>query len=299
LIDRNGALVQTLLHVDLSQRRAGEISLGGIIGRAHYHAEQQYTGRVWAMQRPPDPRRGNRAAVFSVFISGSDSAFSRTIRHMMQQLRDSTKIIMILVSISFVGLMVFEWGMDFSGRGPGGGSPTRLGSVNGAEISIDEYQQQYRLLYEQAQQRAPEGTLSAEQQSQLEEEAWEAVIDFALLRREVTRRDLTVTDTELIEFIRSNPPRDVINLPAFQTDGQFDIQKYQRALTDPALAPTWAEYEAQLRPTPSQSAAAKTTRASRRRSDGDRRGAARNVSIAERASSHSVPVSGSRSTHRR
>jgi hypothetical protein len=122
---------------------------------------------------------------------------------MMQQLRDSTKIIMILVSISFVGLMVFEWGMDFSGRGPGGGSPTRLGSVNGAEISIDEYQRQYRLLYEQAQQRAPEGTLSAEQQSQLEEEAWEAVIDFALLRREVTRRDLTVTDTELIEFIRS------------------------------------------------------------------------------------------------
>ena len=167
---------------------------------------------------------------------------------MMQQLRDSTKIIMILVSISFVGLMVFEWGMDFSGRGPGGsGSPTRLGSVNGAEISIDEYQRQYRLLYEQAQQQAPDGTLSAEQQTQLEEEAWEAVVDFALLQREVTRRDLSVTDTELIEFIRSNPPRDVINLPAFQTDGQFDIEKYRRALADPALAPTWTEYESQLR----------------------------------------------------
>lgn len=167
---------------------------------------------------------------------------------MMKQLRDSTKIIMILVSISFVGLMVFEWGMDFSGRGPGGaGSPTRLGSVNGAEISIDEYQRQYRLLYEQAQQQAPDGALSAEQQSQLEEEAWEAVVDFALLQREATRRDLSVTDTELIEFIRSNPPRDIINLPAFQTDGQFDLEKYRRALADPALAPTWAEYEAQLR----------------------------------------------------
>ncbi len=167
---------------------------------------------------------------------------------MMQQLRESTKIIMILVTISFVGLMVFEWGMDFSGRGPGGsGSPTRLGSVNGAEISIDEYQRQYRLLYEQAQQQAPDGTLSAEQQSQLEEEAWEAVVDFALLQREATRRDLSVTDTELIEFIRSNPPRDLVSLPAFQTDGQFDIEKYRRALADPALAPTWAEYEAQLR----------------------------------------------------
>ncbi len=167
---------------------------------------------------------------------------------MMKQLRDSTKIIMILVSISFVGLMVFEWGMDFSGRGPSGaGSPTRLGSVNGAEISIDEYQRQYRLLYEQAQQQAPSGILSAEQQSQLEEEAWEAVVDFALLQREATRRDLSVTDTELIEFIRSNPPRDIVNLPAFQTDGQFDIEKYRRALADPALAPTWAEYEAQLR----------------------------------------------------
>ena len=166
---------------------------------------------------------------------------------MMKQLRDSTKIIMILVSISFVGLMVFEWGMDFSGRGAGGGVPNQLGSVNGAEISIDEYQRQYRLLYEQAQQRAPDGDLSTEQQSQLEKEAWDAVVDFALLQREAANRDISVTDTELIEFIRSNPPRDVINLPAFQTDGQFDMQKYQRALADPALAPTWAEYEAQLR----------------------------------------------------
>jgi preprotein translocase subunit SecF len=63
---------------------------------------------------------------------------------MMKQLRDSTKIIMILTSIAFVGLMVFEWGMDLSGRSSMTGTQTRLGSVNGAEISVEDYQNQYR-----------------------------------------------------------------------------------------------------------------------------------------------------------
>ena len=31
---------------------------------------------------------------------------------MMQQLRESTKVIMVIVAVAFVGLMVFEWGMS-------------------------------------------------------------------------------------------------------------------------------------------------------------------------------------------
>lgn len=169
---------------------------------------------------------------------------------MMKQLRESTKIIMILVSISFVGLMVFEWGMDYSGGGGAGlGAATTLGSVNGAEISIDEYQRQYRILYEQAQRRSPDGDLSADQLQQLEQQAWEDVVDLVLLRQEAERRDIEVTDAEILEVIRTTPPADIVDLPAFQTDGQFDPVKYERALADPALQPTWADYEAQLRRT--------------------------------------------------
>ena len=167
---------------------------------------------------------------------------------MMQQLRQSTKVIMVLVSIAFVGLMVFEWGMDFSGRSSQQTSGTSLGSVDGAEISVDDYQRQYQILYEQAQAQSPDG-LSREQLEQIEQQAWDDVVNLTLLRHEARERGIRVTDSELVEYIKYNPPPDLATMPAFQTDGQFDLAKYQAALADPALQQTWVEYERQLRGT--------------------------------------------------
>ena len=167
---------------------------------------------------------------------------------MMQQLRESTKVIMVLVAISFVGLMVFEWGMDFSGRTSQQGGGTSLGSVDGTDIPVEEYQRQYQILYEQAQLRSPEG-LSRERLDEIEQQAWDDVVNLTLLRHEARERGIGVTDSELVEYIKYNPPQDIVGMPAFQTDGQFDLAKYQAALADPALAQTWVEYERQLRTT--------------------------------------------------
>ncbi len=166
---------------------------------------------------------------------------------MMRQLRDSTKIIMILVSIAFVGLMVFDWGMELTGSRNQGMSGSAIGSVNGADIPLEEYQRQYQALYNQAQQADPDGRLSPEDLQRIEEAAWTEVVNTTLLQEEARRRGIRVTDSELMEFIRNSPPQEIVDMPAFQTDGQFDLQKYQQALGDPALADTWAEYERQLR----------------------------------------------------
>ena len=165
---------------------------------------------------------------------------------MMKQLRESTKVIMVIVAISFVGLMVFEWGMDFSGRTAQQGGDTSLGSVDGADISVDEYQRQYQILYDQAQSQSPTG-LTREQLEQIREQAWDDVVNLTLLRHEARERGIRVTDSELVEYIKFNPPADIVSMPAFQTDGQFDLAKYQEALADPALQQTWIEYETQLR----------------------------------------------------
>lgn len=167
---------------------------------------------------------------------------------MMQQLRESTKVIMVIVAVAFVGLMVFEWGMDLSGRSSQQGGATSLGSVDGADISVEDYQRQYQILYEQAQSQSPEG-LTREQLEQIEQQAWDDVVNLTLLRHEARERGIRVTDSELVEYIKFNPPSDIVSMPAFQTGGQFDIAKYQAALADPALQDTWIEYETQLRVT--------------------------------------------------
>jgi hypothetical protein len=48
---------------------------------------------------------------------------------MMRQMREATKPIMIFTAATFVALMVFQWGMDITGRSSGGVG--EIGSVNG------------------------------------------------------------------------------------------------------------------------------------------------------------------------
>lgn len=167
---------------------------------------------------------------------------------MMRQLRESTKVIMILVSIAFVGLMVFQWGMDLSGRSSRGAAPTSLGSVNGAEVTVDDYQRQYQILLDQAQQSHPQG-LSDQELKQIEDQAWQDVVNLTLLRQAAREHGIHVSDAELVQYIKYNPPPDMARMPAFQTEGRFDLQKYQQALADPSLADTWAQYEQQMRRT--------------------------------------------------
>jgi len=166
---------------------------------------------------------------------------------MMQQLRESTKVVMVIVAIAFVGLMVFEWGMDLSGTATQATGPNQLGSVNGTPIEVEEYQRQYQILSDQAQQQAGDQGLSAEQLDQIEEQAWDDVVSLTLLQQQARRLGLDATEREIIEYIRYNPPPDMRNLPAFQTDGRFDLEKYQQALAEPSLAPQWARYEEQIR----------------------------------------------------
>lgn len=165
---------------------------------------------------------------------------------MMRQLRESTKVVMVIVAVAFVGLMVFEWGMDFSGQSAQGGQPTTLGRVNGTEIRLEEYQGQYQNLLDQAQQASPEGLSDAEL-DRIEQQAWENIVNLTLLREEARDRGIDVSDTELVEYIKYNPPPEMANMPAFQTEGRFDLQKYQQALADPTLSETWRQYEEQMR----------------------------------------------------
>ncbi len=143
---------------------------------------------------------------------------------MMQQLRNSTKWIMILVAFAFVGLMVFEWGMDISGRSAG--SLGEIGRVNGTPVMHEEYQTAYRGIYEETA-ALQEDPITNAQNSEIEDQAWEQVVSRILVDQELERRGIVVTDDELRTAALFSPPPNLMQNPAFQTDGQFDITRYQ------------------------------------------------------------------------
>ncbi|MAM02634.1 MAG: peptidylprolyl isomerase, partial [Myxococcales bacterium] len=92
---------------------------------------------------------------------------------MMRQMREATKPIMLLAALAFVALMVFEWGMDMSGRS--GGSVGEIGSVNGQPVNYESYMAAYRQLYDQVQ-RNQEELISSQQNKEIEDAAFDEVV---------------------------------------------------------------------------------------------------------------------------
>lgn len=152
---------------------------------------------------------------------------------MMQDLREKTKIIMIVVALAFVGLMVFEWGMDISGQSAAV-QTGELGRVNGQPIPYDQYAMAYQELYQRAQQQSGGQPLTREQVRELEDAAFNRVVNDILLNQELRRRGIGVTEAEIRQAAQWSPHPDLMENEMFQTDGQFDITKYQQFLASPA-----------------------------------------------------------------
>lgn len=150
----------------------------------------------------------------------------------MRQMRANTKWIMLVTALAFVALMVFEWGMDITGQSAG--SLGELGRVDGTPVMYEDWVTVRQNLYDQVQSSQDE-PVTSQQNKEIEEAAWEQLINQALIRNELARRGIVVTDDEVRQAAQFNPPPEFRTNPAFMTDGQFDLQKYQSFLSNPSL----------------------------------------------------------------
>ena len=151
---------------------------------------------------------------------------------MMRQMRANTQWIMLATAFAFVGLMVFQWGMDITGRS--GLSVGEIGNVNGTPVMYEEYNQTYRRLFDQVQ-NSQDDPVTSQQVQDIEDAAFDEVVNQILIRQELERRGIEVTNDEILSAARFSPPPEFVSSVAFQTDGVFDIQKYQNYLASPTI----------------------------------------------------------------
>ncbi|HEX8362304.1 MAG TPA: SurA N-terminal domain-containing protein, partial [Longimicrobium sp.] len=110
-------------------------------------------------------------------------------------------------------------------------TPGELGSVNGEPISIQAYQNAVEGLTQQAQQAGERVT--PEQQREIRERAWNELVTDILVRQEMDRRRIGVTDREIVFAAKHFPHPQLAQREIFQTNGQFDLRKYQAFLAGP------------------------------------------------------------------
>lgn len=151
-------------------------------------------------------------------------------------MRASAKWIMAVVAVSFVGWMVFEVGMDLSGQ-TSGGALDEIARVNGTKIDGVTYETAVRNAQEQ-QRQSGTPILTLDDDRALRDQVLESLVQQIVLQQEYKRRGIEVTDDEIRDAARNAPLPEMLQVPEFQTEGQFDFEKYQRFLssgTDPSF----------------------------------------------------------------
>lgn len=151
----------------------------------------------------------------------------------MRTMRDNTKWIMLILTVAFVGWLVFDWVQSGSAQGGGNANPV-VGTVNGEEIRYVEWNRFVQGQMEQARQQV-EGSLSDQQLHRVREQAWDQMVTQRLIRQELERLGLRATESEIRQAFRTSPPPSLRDHPAFQTDGQFDMQKYRQFFSQPSV----------------------------------------------------------------
>jgi peptidyl-prolyl cis-trans isomerase D len=165
---------------------------------------------------------------------------------MLSTLRDYSSYFLWFVVITFVGFMAFS-GVRQCGASPS--SRGVLAEINGQPITLSAYSMAVSRATQNRQGQSNE-ELTDQQISQIRDQTWQQLVGALLLEQEASRRGVEISDQELANFLRQYPPDELRKIPEFQTEGQFDYNKYLAAMssTDPSATQFWQQVESFWRP---------------------------------------------------
>jgi peptidyl-prolyl cis-trans isomerase D len=150
----------------------------------------------------------------------------------LQQMRSAAKYVWVIIAVAFVGgFMLYE----VAGLGSRSAvtTTTAVAEVNGDDILYTDWQRAVQTRDQQASQQLGRA-LTLDEQNRIEQQVYDDMVNDLLLQQEYKRRGITVSDDEIIEAARTQPPPELLQNPELQTEGQFDPAKYQRFLANPA-----------------------------------------------------------------
>ena len=147
---------------------------------------------------------------------------------MLQSMRSAAKYIWIFVVVAFVGVFLFTETSGLLGTAPVT-TGTAVAEVNGDDIPYLTWMQaaQQRIQQENEQRGR---TLTLDEEEQIRNAVFDELVLSVLLEQEYKRRGIRVTDEEIVQAAQFSPPPQFMQSPELQTDGRFDLEKYQRFL---------------------------------------------------------------------
>jgi parvulin-like peptidyl-prolyl isomerase len=137
-------------------------------------------------------------------------------------------LILFIASMAVGGLVGGASVVDIFGQN----SSSNVGSLNGKPILVDDFN---RLVFDEISRIEKQ---SGENMNDADREyvravVWERLIQDLLIQEQIEENKILVSDGEVLYQLQNNPPAFLQSSPIFRTDGQFDLEKYMEAVTNP------------------------------------------------------------------
>ena len=151
-------------------------------------------------------------------------------------------LLLFLLSMSVGGLV---GGANIIDQIAGRIDPSRvIARINDQDISPDYFN---NLVNQQINQAKENGqAVNDALYERVRNSAWTNLVQEVLVSAEIKRLGLEATDEEILYHLKENPPEFLRSNPTFQTDGNFDSEKYLMALSSPQ-GDEWAPIENWMR----------------------------------------------------
>lgn len=160
---------------------------------------------------------------------------------MMQVLRERVKVVFWVIIVTFIGFTFLAWGIGDWNAPQQTGDSTVVATVNGTEIGAMEWERRAQsILSSMSAQQGASSEITESDRLRARDRAYSELIDEVLLEAEAERRGLGVTDAEITDMLRNNPP------PALLAQYD-DIDQYYEDLDNPSV--NWNRVRESLRQT--------------------------------------------------
>ncbi len=162
----------------------------------------------------------------------------------MTKMRDNMPVILVGLVIMFVVMIVFEWGMDYLGIRSG--RHDYVGIIEGKKVTYQEFSDLVKKAAEnqkkQSGQEPDDNTYR-----QIRDQVWNSLVASRLVEKETERAGITVSDQELIDWVKGDTPPEFLVQQFRDSTGSFNRAMYDQTISDPKNKEIMIQVETGLR----------------------------------------------------
>jgi len=170
---------------------------------------------------------------------------------MLSDMRRNIRVVMFIVAAAFIaGFLMSELWRMIGNRGDRRGRPQDtqgyVAKVGDHNVTNDEYRGVVSYITDKYKSDNKLRDLSNEDYQAIEEQAWEYLTTELTWSKVLKAGKIGVTNDEIMEIVKSNPPEELRNKPELMTDGKFDPQKYMQVINAPENREYFTRYFRQI-----------------------------------------------------